>query len=278
MTATAAATRQPAERQRRGRPAPLRRGRRASRETTPPLLASARAGWSAHAPSTPKARGSRPARPHAERPPARHPVCGCRAGGRQTRSAAGGRSGGSPHPRRSSRPAAAGPGRRADGAAGGAGGGRPAAAARTAAAAARAAAAAGRTAAPAGRRRRAAAARLLAAPGAGWFAHCAAFGQAARAAPGGCAARAAARGRRTPGSPSPSSMPSSAQIGEVRRRSVSIQANSVSTKPSAARPTVIQERGKPSFRSVKAGQQRPDRRQQEQEERRSSRCPSRASR
>ena len=64
-----------------------------------------------------------------------------------------------------------------------------------------------------------------------------------RSAPDGCAVPAAGRGRRPARSRAPRPVPSSAQT-EKPAPKVSIQANSVSRKPSPARPTVTHERGK----------------------------------
>ena len=67
------------------------------------------------------------------------------------------------------------------------------------------------------------------------------------------------------------SMPSSGHTWKLTPM-LSIQANSVSTNPRPARPTVTQPRGKPSRRSSEGRQQRPDGRQQEQQEGRADRA------
>src|SRR4051794_436961 len=89
------------------------------------------------------------------------------------------------------------------------------------------------------------------APGRGWLAHC-----AAPASPPGSAGRffssgSSARTEKTRIAAAVRT-PSSAQM-EKSKSNVSNQANSVRRKPSAARPTVTHERGKPTLRSVNAG-------------------------
>ena len=215
----------------------------------------------ARAESRESAPDHRPARPHAERPPPGTRCAGAgtavvRSCGSAAQRAVRGRR--SPHPRRSTRRRrrrsgcrVAARGRRAARPAGhrpaaaddGGGAGRRRRRARTAAAAA-----AGRTAGRglAGRRR-----CPSADPGAGWLAHCAAF-----ASPPGSAGRLRSSGSsaRTANTRIAVAVSEAEQAQTEKSTSkVSIHANSVSTQPSAARPTVIQERGKPSFRSVKAG-------------------------
>ena len=231
------------------------------------MLASARAGWSAHAPRPGKRDGSRRrARTQSDLRPGTG--VGCRVGGRQARVSCRGRSG-----------TALARGGRAAGRRRGAGGGGSAAAGRRPYG--------GGGGGPVRRRRRRVLLLLAGRTAGGWPegpGPCCCPGPAPAgwptaprwpgrpAAPAGCAAPAAARGRRTPGSPPPSSMPSRPKT-EKSTSKVSSQANSVSTKPSAASPTVIHERGKPELEVGEGRQQRPHRRQQEQEERRASRCP-----
>ena len=250
--------REPAERQRRlSDSAPP--GQACEQGDHAPMLASPRTGWSAHAPRAGKARRITPGAPPRRATAGPAPgvrVPDRRSSGRAVSAAERAVRGPSPHPRRSN------PGRRRA-----VPGGRPGPAG--------AGGGPGRT---AGRR-----------PyggggpegGGGGGAYCCCGwpygGPAGRAAPAARTADPVPAG--WPTAPRPPVRPaapgllrssgSSARTANTRiaaavseaeqaqteksTSNVSIQANSVSTKPSAARPTVIQERGKPSFRSVKAG-------------------------
>ena len=213
-------------------------GRRASRETTPPTARKrARRMVGARAERRKARRGSPPARPHAER---LRPGAPCRdAGPDAVRCAVSCPRDGPGRPPRAPR-------RRRGGGAGGLAGGGAGSPAAAVGGGGRgggggAYCCGGWPGWPGSRP----AARLLTEPGAGWLAHCAAL-----ASPPGSAGRLRSSGSsaRTANTriAAAVSVPSSAQI-EKSTLKVSIQANSVSTKPSAASPTVIQDRGKPSL-------------------------------